>query len=811
MHLLPRERDKLYLREIGLLAQTRLARGLRLNETETIALLSTVLHEMARSGQYTVASLMQRGKTILGYRHVRQGVAQIVHEIMIEATFPDGTFLVTVVHPICSSSGSLEAALYGSGLTVPDDSIFPQIRTPEGPVPGKVMALTTAPPIQLFPGYRRRMMEITNTGDRAVQVGSHYPLPKVNQALKFPRDQAEGYKLDIAAGTAVRFEPGDTRRVTLVETGPAYKARMSARDTAPLPDAPEPFSLSREAYATLYGPTTGDRVCLGDTNLWAVVERDCTVYGDECTFGGGKVLRDGMGQTSGRRATDVLDTVITNALIVDYTGIIKADIGIKDGHIAGIGTAGNPDTMVYVTQNMIVGSCTEVIAGEGLIVTAGGIDTHVHMLSMDMCEEGLASGILTLVGGGTGPAAGSRATTCTPGPWHIRKMLQATDTLPINILLTGKGNDSGEIPLREQIEAGCAGLKIHEDWGATCDVIDTCLRVCGEYDVQCTIHTDSLNESGFVEDTLRAIDGRTIHTYHTEGAGGGHAPDIIRACGELNVLPASTNPTQPYASNTIDEHLDMLMVCHHLSKNIAEDVAFADSRIRAETIAAEDVLHDIGAISIMSSDSQAMGRIGEVISRTWRLADKMKAQRGPLRTTYSNDSLTDDNARIRRYIAKYTINPAVAHGISHVVGSVEVGKFADLVVYKREHFGVRPEMVIKGGQIVMGNTGDSNGSIPTVQPIYLRKTFGFQPRCAAENSIAFVSKVSLANVGHYGLSKRCMPVTRCTGLTKKDMLLNDTLPVIKVDPETFGVTADGQLMASEPATQVALSVGTGIF
>jgi len=550
---------------------------------------------------------------------------------------------------------------------------------------------------------------------------------------------------------------------------------------------------------------------VGDSNLWSVVERDCTVYGDECTFGGGKVLRDGMGQTSGRRATDVLDTVITNALIVDYTGIIKADIGIKDGHIAGIGTAGNPDTMVYVTQNMIVGSCTEVIAGEGLIVTAGGIDTHVHMLSMDMCEEGLASGILTLVGGGTGPAAGSRATTCTPGPWHIRKMLQATDTLPINILLTGKGNDSGEIPLREQIEAGCAGLKIHEDWGATCDVIDTCLRVCGEYDVQCTIHTDSLNESGFVEDTLRAIDGRTIHTYHTEGAGGGHAPDIIRACGELNVLPASTNPTQPYASNTIDEHLDMLMVCHHLSKNIAEDVAFADSRIRAETIAAEDVLHDIGAISIMSSDSQAMGRIGEVISRTWRLADKMKAQRGPLRTTYSNDSLTDDNARIRRYIAKYTINPAVAHGISHVVGSVEVGKFADLVVYKREHFGVRPEMIIKGGQIVMGNTGDSNGSIPTVQPIYLRKTFGFQPRCAAENSIAFVSKVSLANVGRYGLSKRCMPVTRCTGITKKDMLLNDTLPVVKVDPETFAVTADGQLMASDPATQVALSVGTGIF
>lgn len=784
MHLLPRERDKLYVREIGLLAQTRLARGIRLNETEAIALISAVLQEMARSGKYTVASLMQYGKTLLGYRQVLPGISQTIPEVMIEATFNDGTFLVSVHDPICSPEGNLSLALLGSGLEAPSPDVFPRIFTPEGPVPGRIIALDSAPPITLFPDYRRLSLEMTNTGDRAIQVGSHFPLHKVNRALEFPREVAKGYKLDVAAGTAIRFEPGVKKRVTVVETGPTYRRRIKAGDSEILP-GPEPFSLSRAAYASLYGPTTGDRVLLGDTNLWAVVEKDHTSYGDESTFGGGKVLRDGMGQSPGRASSDVLDTVVTNALIVDYSGIIKADIGIKNGLIAGIGKAGNPDTMTYVTQNMIIGSCTEVIAGENLIVTAGGVETHTHFLSMDMCIEGLASGLTTLVGGGTGPAAGSRATTCTPGPWHIRKMLQATDTLPVNVLLTGKGNDSGELPLREQIEAGCGGLKLHEDWGATLEAIDTCLRVCGEYDVQCTIHTDSLNESGFVEDTLKAIGGRTIHTYHSEGAGGGHAPDVIRVCGEPNILPASTNPTQPYASNTIEEHMDMLMVCHHLSRNIAEDVAFADSRIRAETIAAEDVLHDIGAISIMSSDSQAMGRIGEVISRTWRVADKMKEMRGPLISSHGKDSLTNDNARIRRYVAKYTINPAIAHGISQHVGSVEVGKIADLVLYRPKHFGVRPENIIKGGQLVMSNTGDSNGSIPTVQPVYLRPTFGFQPVCAADNSAAFVSMASIRNVGKYGLRKRCLPVSGCTGLGKKDMKLNCETPKISVDPETY--------------------------
>ena len=490
-------------------------------------------------------------------------------------------------------------------------------------------------------------------------------------------------------------------------------------------------------------------------------------------------------------------------------GGAATDVLVRDGRIAAIGKAGNPDIQPGVT--IIIGPGTEVIAGEGKILTAGGFDTHIHFICPQQVDDALMSGVTSLLGGGTGPAHGTFATTCTPGPWHIARMIQAADAFPVNLGFAGKGNASRPAALVEMIKAGACALKLHEDWGTTPAAIDCCLTVAEAHDVQVMIHTDTLNESGFAENTVAAFKGRTIHAFHTEGAGGGHAPDILSIASHPNVLPGSTNPTLPHTVNTVAEHLDMLMVCHHLNPNLPEDVAFADSRIRPETIAAEDVLQDMGIFSITSSDSQAMGRIGEVISRTWRLADKMKAQRGPLRTTYSNDSLTDDNARIRRYIAKYTINPAVAHGISHVVGSVEVGKFADLVVYKREHFGVRPEMVIKGGQIVMGNTGDSNGSIPTVQPIYLRKTFGFQPRCAAENSIAFVSKVSLANVGRYGLSKRCMPVTRCTGLTKKDMLLNDTLPVIKVDPETFAVTADGQLMASEPATQVALSVGTGIF
>lgn len=722
------------------------------------------------------------------------------------------TDTVTLVDPVCSPNGNLSAALYGSGLAVPSDDIFPDIKTPEGPIPGRFVA-ADAPPIVLFPGYTRVSVQMTNTGDRAVQVGSHFPLLKVNPALVFPRELAQGRKLDVAAGTAIRFEPGDSKRVTLVDSTVRHH-QLQAHGKQEVPaDAPKPFELSREAYATLYGPTVGDRVRLADTDLWAVVERDYAMYGDECTFGGGKVVRDGMGQASGWSARDVLDTVVTNALIIDYTGIIKADIGIKDGLIAGIGKAGNPDTMQGVSPNMAIGSCTEVVAGEGLLVTAGGIDTHVHMLSMDMCEEGLANGITTLVGGGTGPSAGTRATTCTPGPWHIKTMLQGVDSLPLNFLFSGKGNDSRPQALREQVEAGAAALKVHEDWGAMPDVIDSCLRVCDEYDVQCAIHTDSLNESGFVETTLKAINGRTIHTYHSEGAGGGHAPDLIRVCAEHNVLPSSTNPTRPYCHGTIDEALDMLMVCHHLSKSIAEDVAFADSRIRPETVAAEDVLHDLGAISLMSSDSMAMGRIGEVISRTWRTAHKMKVQRGPLLTlgTPHRDTLTRDNERIKRYVAKYTINPAIAHGISHRVGSIEVGKLADLVLYRPDNFATRPEMVIKGGQIAMANFGESNGSIPTVQPIYLRRTWGFQPQCAANNSITFVSQASLANVATYHLHKRVEAVRNCRNIGKADMKLNSATPKITVNPETYEVHADGHLLSVPPANELPMTQGACIY
>ena len=576
--------------------------------------------------------------------------------------------------------------------------------------------------------------------------------------------------------------------------------------------APAPFELTRAAYAALYGPTTGDRIRLGDTDLWAEIEHDYAVYGDECTFGGGKVIRDAMGQASGRAAADVLDTVITNAVLIDVTGIVKADVGIKDGRIVGIGKAGNPDTMLGVSPGMVIGACTEVIAGEGLVATAGGLDSHVHFLSMEMCEEGLASGLTTLLGGGTGPAAGTRATTCTPGPWHLERMLQATDALPINIVLSGKGNDSAPRALRDQAEAGAAFFKVHEDWGATLDVIDNCLAVCDEYDVACAIHSDSLNESGFVESTLRAINGRAIHTYHSEGAGGGHAPDLLRVCAEANVLPSSTNPTRPYCSGTVDEALDMVMVCHHLSKNIAEDVAFADSRIRPETIAAEDVLHDLGAISMMSSDSQAMGRIGEVISRTWRTAHKMKTQRGPLTIPGEPaDTATRDNARIKRYVAKYTINPAITHGISHVVGSLEVGKLADIVLYRPADFGVRPELVIKGGQIVLANVGDSNASIPTVEPMYLRRTWGFQPACAARNSVAFVSAASLPRVATYGLQKHVEAVRGCRAVRKSDMRFNDAMPAISVNPETYQVYADGQLLAVPPATELPMTQAASLF
>jgi len=561
--------------------------------------------------------------------------------------------------------------------------------------------------------------------------------------------------------------------------------------------------ISRKAYADMYGATVGDKVRLGDTELFISPEKDFTVYGDEVKFGGGKVIRDGMGQSQSAHADgDIPDTVITNALILDYWGVVKADIAIKGGRIHAIGKAGNPDTQEGVTIE--VGPGTEVIAGEGQIITPGGIDAHIHFICPQQIEEALMSGVTTMIGGGTGPATGTNATTCTPGPWHIGKMLQGVEDLPMNIGFLGKGNASLPEALTEQIEAGAMGLKLHEDWGTTPAAIDCCLTVAEEQDVQVAIHTDTLNESGFVEDTLAAFKGRVIHTYHTEGAGGGHAPDIIKAAGESNVLPSSTNPTRPYTVNTVDEHLDMLMVCHHLDPNIPEDVAFADSRIRRETIAAEDILHDLGAFSMISSDSQAMGRVGEVVTRTWQTAHKMKVQRGALK---EDEGTGFDNYRAKRYIAKYAINPAITMGISHEVGSIEVGKLADMVLWKPAFFGTKPSLILKGGMIAGAPMGDPNASIPTPQPVHYRPMFGAMGKAVHASSISFVSKSALekGTLDHLGLQKQLSAVSDTRNISKADMKLNDYQPTLDVDPQTYVVTCDGEEITCEPAEELPLA------
>ncbi len=559
--------------------------------------------------------------------------------------------------------------------------------------------------------------------------------------------------------------------------------------------------VSREKYASIFGPTTGDRVRLADTELFAEVEHDYTVYGEEVKFGGGKVIRDGMGQSQVTRADGAVDLVVTNALVIDYLGIYKADIGVKDGRIHSIGKAGNPDIQSGV--NIIVGPATEVIAGEGKILTAGGMDAHIHFICPQQIEDALHSGLTTMLGGGTGPAHGTLATTCTPGPWNIGKMLQSADAFPMNLSFAGKGNASLPEALREQVRAGASSLKLHEDWGTTPGAIDCCLKVADELDVQVMIHTDTLNESGFVENTIKAIGGRTIHAFHTEGAGGGHAPDIIKLAGEENVIPSSTNPTRPYTVNTIEEHLDMLMVCHHLDKSIPEDVAFAESRIRKETIAAEDILHDVGAMSIIASDSQAMGRVGEVIIRTWQTADKMKKQRGRL----SEEKGENDNLRIKRYIAKYTINPAIAHGMSNHIGSIEIGKRADFVLWNTAFFGVKPEMVLIGGVITCAQMGDPNASIPTPQPVYSRPMFGAYGRSMETNSIIFVSQSASENKGldELALRKKIVPIENTRNISKKSMKLNDLCPEIEVDPETYEVRLDGELITCEPAKELPMA------
>jgi urease subunit alpha len=562
------------------------------------------------------------------------------------------------------------------------------------------------------------------------------------------------------------------------------------------------MKIERRTYADLYGPTKGDRVRLADTELIIEVEKDFSVYGDEITFGGGKVIRDGMGQSSrATRSEGVLDLVITNALVVDHWGIVKGDIGIRDGRIVKVGKAGNPDTMDGVDPELVVGASTEVIAGENLIVTAGGVDSHIHFISPQQIYEALSGGITTMLGGGTGPATGTNATTCTPGAWNLARMLEAADAWPMNFGFLGKGNASTQAPLVEQIRAGACGLKLHEDWGTTPAAIDACLRASDDFDVQTAIHTDTINEAGFVEDTIKAIAGRAIHTYHTEGAGGGHAPDIIKIASMPNVLPSSTNPTRPFTVNTIAEHLDMLMVCHHLNPMVPEDVAFAESRIRPETIAAEDILHDLGVFSMISSDSQAMGRVGEVVTRTWQTAHKMKVQRGAL----EGDTSRNDNTRVKRYVAKYTINPAITHGIAHEVGSIEPGKLADLVLWKPSMFGAKPEMIVKGGFIAWSVMGDANASIPTPQPVLYRPMFGAFGGAIAQTAVTFVSHASLAAGIEERFTKRAVAVKNCRSIGKKDMIHNSATPEIEVDPQTYEVRADGELLTCEPAESLPLA------
>ncbi|GAA5894775.1 hypothetical protein JCM8208_006068 [Rhodotorula glutinis] len=851
MHLLPREIDKLVISQVGTLAQKRLARGLRLNLAEATGLICAVLHELIRDGNHSVAELMSIGKKILGRVHVQPHVPALLHELQVEGAFPDGVFLVTVHDPICSASvdDDLALALYGSFLPLPAEGVFPKgIDEPVGlsddELPGALVLRNET--IRINEGRERVKLKVTNTGDRPIQVGSHFHFSEVNRAMSFDREKAFFKRLDIAAGTAVRFEPGDTKTVTLVQIAgnqvvTGGNLLLNTRFTkdfsdlslssqalsrlialgfshSPEPSAVassdpariEPYELSRESYASMYGPTVGDRVRLGDTELWVEVERDETVYGDECKFGGGKVIREGMGQMANQPDSATLDCIITNALIIDWNGIYKADVGLKKGNIVGIGKGGNPDVMEGITEGMVVGVNTEVIAGEKLILTAGAIDAHVHYICPQSCTEALASGITTVIGGGTGPSAGSCATTCTPSQTFMHAMMAASDDLPLNFLFTGKGNDSGPKGLEDQVRFGAGGLKLHEDWGTSPATIDAALDIGDRFDVQVNIHSDTLNEAGFVEDTIGAFKGRTIHTYHTEGAGGGHAPDIIQVCELENVLPSSTNPTRPYAVNTLDEHLDMLMVCHHLDRSIPEDVAFAESRIRAETVAAEDVLQDSGAISIISSDAQAMGRIGEVVARTWRTASKMKECVGPLRDETREGV---DNERVKRYIAKYTINPAITHGISHRVGDVAVGKLADLVLWKPHNFGVRPETIIKGGVIAWANMGDANASIPTVQPVIGRPMWGSHPKAAALTSMLFVSQLSIdtGTIASYGLSKRVEAVKNCRNISKKDMKNNTATPKMKIDPESYRVEADGVHCTVPPATKVALGRGYMLF
>ncbi|XP_022709383.1 uncharacterized protein LOC111272285 isoform X2 [Varroa jacobsoni] len=862
MRLTNKELDALVLHQAGVVAQKRLARGLKLNHPEAVALIASQVQEFARDG-LSVAETTARGSRILGRNHVMPGVAEMIHELSIEACFDDGTKLVCLNYPITEARLPFDLALYGSfiqksalGISMEDtelqeseiegESVNPQDNTENGHdifKPGEVLTDDTS--LVLNEGRLKRELRVTSVCDRPIQIGSHFPFIEANPNLIFDRAVAYGMRLDIPSGMSVRFEPGDTKRIRLVELagnkriyggnnislGPLSDERLScaldtvhvhgfrnANEKAAREPIDVPLEMKRHAYAENYGPSAGDRVRLGDTNLFIKVESDTGSYGDEVKFGGGKVIRDGMGQAVGYNSDRTLDLVLTNALIIDaVSGIIKADIGIKNNQIIGIGKAGNPDIMPNVNPLLVIGAGTEVVAAEGMIITAGAIDCHVHYICPQLIEQALQSGVTTLIGGGTGPTQGTRATTCTPGPNNIRNMFESCDVFPVNIGFTGKGNCSSINPetlapeLEDQIRAGAMGLKLHEDWGTTPSAIDSCLRVAEKHDIQVMIHTDTLNEAGCVEDTLRAFRDRTVHAYHAEGAGGGHAPDLLRVCGEKHIIPSSTNPTRPYTVNTMDEVIDMLMICHHLDKNIREDLAFAESRMRAETVSAEDILHDLGAISLFTSDSQAMGRIGETVCRTWQTAHKMKEQYGPLPEDAETNS---DNFRVKRYIAKYTINPARAHGIADYVGSVEEGKYADLVLWHPAFFGVKPELIIKGGQIVTANIGPANASIPTAEPMNFQQMFGSCGTAVTRNSLYFVSEASLTAPTDiralYRVRREMRPVKGTRTVSKQDMLYNNYVPQIAVDPETYEVTIkneDGEkrTLQCEPAQSIPLA------
>ncbi|KAI7763483.1 hypothetical protein LZL87_010548 [Fusarium oxysporum] len=831
MHYTPREVEKLLFSQAGRLAQRRLAHGKKLNHLESSALIATVLQEIIHNEDYSVADLMKLGKGILGRRHVHPSVVGTLKQMQVEGTFKTGTHLITIHDPISTDEGDLKRALYGSFFPVPTSDLFPAVNKADFyplAMPGAIRPADTGD-IVLTAGRDRVRLTVTNKGTRAVHIGSHFHFMETNPDLDFDREKAYGYHLDLPAGEFLRFEPNEPKAVTLVQIGgsriiqggsgyakgPVDLSKLQkilqqlqeagyrhSPEESTKNETVQPCSISREKYASAYGPTTGDRIRLGSTDLWVKVERDYTFYGDECTLGCGKTIRDGMGAASGRSDVDCLDLAVINAVIIDWTGIFKADIGVKDGTIVGIGKAGNPATMDGVSDNMVIGSNTDIIDAGGKIVTAGGIDTHVHNICPQQAFEAISSGITTLFGGGTGPSTSSTAVNGTASKKYIRQMMQACDQLPLNFGLVGKGSDSEKVGLLDQIKAGVIALKLHEDFGCTPSTIDNCLNVCEEQDIQCHIHTDGLNEAGFLEHTAAIFKGRSIHVYHVEGAGGGHAPDVIKLVAYPNVLPSSTTPTMPFTTNTIDEHIDMAANCHRLSKDNPDDASFLKNRIREETISAEDILHDIGAISIMSSDSQAMGRSAEVLTCTWKAAHKNKVQRGSLGEDKDTGA---DNFRVKRYISKYTINPAITQGISHAVGSVEAGKLADFVIWDPAEFGTKPFQVLKKGFITYAQMGDPNGAVADVEPLIGRPMYG---ALHPESSVMFVSQASIAQGGDvhsYNLKKQIEAVKNCRTVKKCDLKYNSATPKVEIDPETLVVTCDGKELRTRSVSSSAHS------